>query len=88
MKNKLKLFWHYEGEKVVMMCGVLVIVIMMFASILFITFDTATQKELKTTDQMLQVESGEWYNCDFYDNGDMECEQVGDPDVGGGRITP
>ena len=44
--------------------------------------------EKPTSTQTLQVESGEWFECDFFSDGDMICEKVGDPDVGGGRMTP
>ena len=41
---------------------------------------------------MVVVEQYEYnsqvYTCTHYANGDMECEQVGDPEVGGGRMQP
>ena len=81
----------YRGNSIEIffaMFAVLVLVTIMVLAIGFVITDPNTQHELQNTNQMLQVESGEWFNCDFFDNGDMICEQVGDPDVGGGRVQP
>lgn len=84
--SPMRYFWHRNHAIIITACGVAVMMIMLIGAVL--ALGGLDAPSMIKNSQVLQVESGEFFNCDFYYNGDMECSKVGDLEVGGGRIQP